>query len=364
MKFGSFWVGAVGLAAFGVSAVAQEPPKGLTPQGAMQQSAITFRGRTITMLVGSTAGGGTDATGRLIAPFLTKYLPGNPSVLVQNMPGADGIVASNFFVQQVKPDGLTVTTGDSPQIDPIRYRGPQSRYDPVKFEFIGGIGRGGSMIVVDSAAEKRLYDKSAAPVTMGVASAVPRSGQLMAAWGMGVLGWNAKWVVGYRSTSSLMLAMQQGEIDMTATSNTFALQSMIDSGKYKVLTQSGGLQDGALVPRPGFAKAPLIHDQVADRFKDPIAAKSFAYWQGVLLADKWIALPPSTPKPLVEAYRNAWRAMSADPEFLAQGRRISEVFAPMTDHDIRSLIQAVADAPPEAIAYLDTLLRQQGINGL
>jgi tripartite-type tricarboxylate transporter receptor subunit TctC len=331
---------------------------------AVAQEPVSFRGKTITMMVGSAPGGGTDATGRVIAPFLTKYLPGNPAVVVQNMPGADGLVAMNYFVQQVKPDGLTATTGDSPQIDPIRYRGPQSRYDPVKFEFLGGIGRGGSMIIVESATEKRLYDKSAAPLTMGIASAVPRSGQLMAAWGIGVLGWNAKWVVGYRSTSSLMLAMQQGEIDMTATSNTFSLQHLIDSGKFKVLTQSGGLQNGALVPRPEFPNAPLLSDQVAGRMGDPIAAQSFNYWRGVLLADKWLALPPGTPRPIVEAYIKAYREMSADAEFLAQGRRISEVFAPMTDADIRSLIGAVAAAPPEAISYLDTLLKRQGITGL
>src|SRR5262245_23154641 len=191
----------------------------LLATSAAAQEPIAFKGKTITMLVGSAAGGGTDATGRVIAPFLTKYLPGNPAVVVQNMPCADGIVALNYFVQQVQPDGLTVTTGESPQIDPIRYRAPQSRYDPVKFEFVGGVGRGGSMIVMDSAAEQRLHDKAAAPVTVGVASAVPRSGQLIAAWGMGFLGWNAKWITGYRGTSALMLALQQGELDMTATSN-------------------------------------------------------------------------------------------------------------------------------------------------
>src|SRR5215470_15880108 len=165
----------LGIALASTSAFAQEP--------------VSFKGKTIAMLVGSTPGGGTDATGRLIAPFLTRYLPGNPTVIVRNMPGADGVVALNYFVQQAKPDGLTVTSGDSPQLDPIRYHTPQSHYDPVKFEFLGGIGRGGSMIVIDAAAEKRLYDKSAAPVTMGVASAIPRSGQLMAAWGIGILGW-------------------------------------------------------------------------------------------------------------------------------------------------------------------------------
>jgi hypothetical protein len=213
---------------------------------AFAQEPVTFRGKTITMIVGSQAGGGTDATGRLMAPFLVKYLPGNPTVIVENRPGADGIVALNYFVQQVKPDGLTVAAGDSPQIDPIRYRAPQSRYDPTRFEFVGGIGRGGSMIIMDPVAEKRLSDKSAPPVTIGVASSVPRSGQSIAAWGIGFLGWNAKWVVGYRGTSALMLALQQGELDMTATSNTFSLQHLIDSGKFKVLVQSGGLQDGKL----------------------------------------------------------------------------------------------------------------------
>ncbi len=118
----------------------------------LAQESVTFRGKTVTMIVGSQAGGGTDATGRLMAPFLAKYLPGNPTVVVENRPGADGIVALNYFVQQVKPDGLTVAAGDSPQIDPIRYRAPQSRYDPTRFEFVGGIGRGGSMIIVDVAA--------------------------------------------------------------------------------------------------------------------------------------------------------------------------------------------------------------------
>jgi hypothetical protein len=114
------------------------------------------------------------------------------------------------------------------------------------------------------------------------------------------------------------------------------------------------------VPRPEFPDAPLLSDLLAGRL-DPIAQKSFDHWRGVLLADKWLGLPPATPAPVVEAYRKAYRAMAADPEFLAQGRRISEVFAPMTDADIRSLVQTGADTPREAIEFLDNLLRRQGI---
>jgi putative tricarboxylic transport membrane protein len=323
-----------------------------------------FKGKTVTVLVGSIAGGGTDAIGRLVAPFLTKYLPGNPGVVVQNMPGADGVVAANYFVQQTKADGLTILAGDSPQIDPIRYRAPQSRYDPTRFEFVGGIGRGGSMIVMNSAAERRLHDASARPVTIGVAAALPRSGQLIAAWGIGFLGWNAKWIVGYRGTGALMISLQQGEIDMTATGNAFSLQSLIGRGKFKVLTQSGGLLNGKLVPRPEFSDAPLISNLLAGRLADPIAQKAFRYWQGVLLADKWLALPPGNPRPIIDIYRNAYRAMAADPEFNALGRRISEVFAPMSDDDISSLVREAGEAPREAVEFLDVMLHKQGITGL
>src|SRR5215470_11827278 len=78
---------------------------------AAAQGPVTFKGKTITMLIGSEPGGGTDASGRLIARFLAKYLPGEPNIGVQNMPGASGIVSVNHFVYRTKPDGMTVLMG-------------------------------------------------------------------------------------------------------------------------------------------------------------------------------------------------------------------------------------------------------------
>src|SRR5215212_9586420 len=72
---------------------------------------VSFKGKTVTMIVAYAAGGGTDLTGRLIAPYLTKFLPGNPAVVVQNMPGASGTRAMNHIVQRTQPDGLTILMG-------------------------------------------------------------------------------------------------------------------------------------------------------------------------------------------------------------------------------------------------------------
>ena len=327
------------------------------------QPPVSFEGKTISMLIDSSAGGGTDLTGRLLAPFLTKYLPGNPAVVVRNVPGAGGMVALNYFVQQVAPDGLTMTTGAGPSIDPIRYRSPQSRFDPGKFEFIGAVGRGGSMLVVSAAAEKRFYDRSMPPVAIGIAGSAPASGQLMAAWGIEFLGWNAKWIAGYRSTQALNQALHQGEIDMTATSTLLSLKSGVDTGQFKVVVQSGGLQNGKRVARPEFPKIPILADLLDGRITSAIARQSFATWQAVLLTDKFYALPPGTPAPIVAAYREAYRKIMDDPEFNARGLKLSEVFEPMTADDVNSLIKDIVDTPMEATEYVNSLLRKQGLGG-
>jgi tripartite-type tricarboxylate transporter receptor subunit TctC len=330
---------------------------------AAAQTPVTFEGKTVSMIIDSSPGGGTDLTGRLLAPFLTRYLPGNPAVVVRNVPGAGGMVALNYFVQQVASDGLTVTTGGGPSIDPIRYRSPQSRFDPGKFEFIGAIGRGGSMLVVSAAAEKRFYDRSLPPVAIGIAGNAPASGQLMATWGIEFLGWNAKWIAGYRSTQALNQALHQAEIDMTASSTILSLKSGIESGQFRVVVQSGGLQGGKRVARPEFPTIPILADLLESKLTSTIARQSFATWQAVLLTDKFYALPPGTPAPIVAAYREAYRKIMDDPEFNARGLKLSEVFEPMTFEDVNSLVKHIVDTPLEATDYVNSLLRKQGLGG-
>jgi hypothetical protein len=106
----------IGLVALGIAAAAaQEFP--------------SFKGKTIIMLIGDDPGGGTDVTGRLIALYLHKYLPGEPGVVVQNMAGASGMAAMNFLVRRTEPNGLTVLMGSISIIDPVLFKGKIS--DPI-----------------------------------------------------------------------------------------------------------------------------------------------------------------------------------------------------------------------------------------
>jgi tripartite-type tricarboxylate transporter receptor subunit TctC len=322
-----------------------------------------FHGKTVTMVIGYAAGGGTDTFGRLTAGFLQRYLPGAPTVIVRNVPGADGVTAMNYFVEQVAADGYSIAMNASTTADPLNWRKPQARFDPTKFAVIGGAGRGGVLLVISKDAEKRLHDKQAAPVMMGSLSGLPRSGMQMTAWGIEYLDWNAKWVVGYRGTSELMVALERGEIDMTSTGNLFHVQKLLATGRFKVLAQTGMLKGGARIPRPEFADVPMIDTALAGHIGDPLMRKAFDYWSANSSIDKWSALPPNPPKAMLEAYREAYGRMMQDADFVERGRKMSDDFEPWPAADVEHLIGRLGAIPNEAIEQLSVMLRRQGLQG-
>ena len=328
---------------------------------AVAQAPLSFKGKSLTMIIGSAAGGGTDTSGRLVAQFIARYLPDAPSVLIRNIPGAEGMTALNYFVQQVAPDGLTIAMGSSTLADPMHYRRPQSHFNPTTFPVVGGIGRGGTMLVINKNAEQRLLDKSKPPVIMGSLVGVPRSGMQTTAWGIEFLGWNAKWVVGYQGTNDLFLALDRGEIDMTSSANLFEVAKLLQTGRFKVLTQTGTLQNGKLSARPEFTDAPLFSNVMAGKFKEPVQEKAFSFWSSMTVIDKWLALPPNTPSPVADMYRVAFQKAVATPEFVETGKKISEDFAPMTSTDVEALLRTLDGTPLEAIDYISKLLRGQGL---
>ncbi len=328
---------------------------------AAAQAPVTFAGKSVTMIIGYAPGGGTDASGRLIAQYLVKHLPGSPNIIVHNMPGADGVTAMNHFFNQVKPDGFTLTMGSSTQGDPVVYKQSQAQYDPTKLEFIGGIGRGGSTVVIRKDAEARLYDKSKPPVIMGSVGGIPRSGMQTTAWGIDLLGWNAKWVTGYPGTNELFLALERGEIDMTASSNLFQVRKLLETGLVKVLTQTGTMENGKIVSRSEFKDVPAFPDMVEGKVKDPLKERGYKYWFSLVVLDKWLALPPGTPAPIVAAYREAFTKLSKDKEFLELGKKISQDFETQDGPGVANVIKTLGETPPEAIAYINAMLKGQGL---
>ena len=328
---------------------------------AVAQEAPSFAGKTLTFIVGATPGGSTDVSARLIAPYLAKYLPGAPGAVVQNRPGAQGMTAMNMFAQQVAPDGLTGIIGSGSQIDPINYRVPQAHYDPSNFAIVGGVGIGGSVIMIRNESLARLTDKSAAPVIVGTITGVPRSGMQMAAWGADHLGWNIKWITGYRGNPELMLAFERGEVDMTAFANTTLKPELLDKSKFTLLYQSGSNAATMPATMPALAGVPLLTDAMKGKISDPLVQKAFQYWQNISSINNWVALPPNTPRPIVEAYRAAFQKTMVDPDFLKQAAKMGDDVSVVGPEDMEKTIKTLAEMPPDALSHMRKILARQGL---
>jgi hypothetical protein len=198
-------------------------------------------------------------------------------------------------------------------------------------------------------------------VMIASVQAMPRPAIQPVIWCIEYLGWNAGWVAGYRGTNETMFALDRGEVDMTSTGNIFDIKERVDSGRLKVVMQTGALQNGRIVGRPEFGDAPLFPDMIKGRITAPVAQNAFRLWTALNTGDKWLALAPRTPDAMLAAYRDAFDKVGADPEFLSLGEKISDGFAPMSAQDVETVVETLADIPNEAVEYTKTLMRKQGL---
>src|SRR5262249_18268097 len=146
-----------------------------------------------------------------------------------------------------------------------------------------------------------------------------------------------------------------------STGNLFQIQKFLQSGRFKILSQSGTLHKGRTVPRPEFGDAAMFANLIKGRISDPTVQKAFDYWSTMTSLDKWFALPPRTPEPIIRAHRAAYEAASAGTDFAELGKRISEDLEPVAYDDVTFLIERLGGTTSEAVTAISTMLRRQGI---
>ncbi len=210
--------------------------------------AVSFAGKTVTMTIGNAAGGGTDLYGRVLGKYLVTHLPGKPTLVVINQPGAGGVISLNLWVVRAPADGTAVTIGAQSQTDPATLIETQAKYRPRDLTYVGGVGSHSQALFVGQSAIGRLTDRSAVPVVTGIVGSVPRSGMYQAFWGAAFLGWNIRWVHGYSQSAELRQALERGEVDMTAFGSVTDIEQLLASGKFTVVAQTGAVKGGKREP--------------------------------------------------------------------------------------------------------------------
>ena len=329
--------------------------------GTVQAGAeVNFKGKTIDVVLGSAAGSGTDGTSRLVGSYLEKYLPGNPTMRYRNIPGGHGAKGLNYF-NKVKADGLTWAGGSSSHTDPNSLRKSVVEYNPTKFHYFGGVSRGGSIVFIRKDKLANLTDKTKPPVVVGVLDG-NRSWEQMITFGKELLGWNVRFVVGYPGTSFMLLAVRRGETHMMGTSNLSLLKEMFAIGDFVGVAQLGGGEGGQNdEARTNFENIPTFPTMVKGKVTG-LAAEAFEFWTALNDIDKWYALPPGTPKEIVDTYRAAWAKMIKDPEFIKQGRSLFSVdFTPVSGELQQEMVGKTAYPKSAVVSYMDELKVKHGL---
>lgn len=322
---------------------------------------INFRNKTIEMIIASDAGGGTDLVGRLFAQYFEKYLPGSPNVVAKNMgSGAGKILAANYLAR-AKPDGMIVMQTDSDTLQPTLLKRDAVKYEPAEFRVVGAISRGGSVVFIRKDAVARLKDPSARPVVVGATSG-ERSWQAMLVWGKEFLGWNVKWVKGYKGTGPMKLALQRGEIDVFATNGLNVIESLNKEGIIDFLVQEGQAEGDSFGPRVTFKDVPIFPLLMKEANVPEIAVRGYRSVMGASNVDKWLALPPKTPDDIVAAYRTAFDKATKDPDFLdAAYKRVSKEIYVTDGARSERAIQELRNTPPEVTKYAEELRQKYNL---
>lgn len=327
-----------------ISAAAALAATGLS-QTADAADANYYKGKTLTVMVASRPGGGTDTTARLVARFWGDHIPGKPKVLVRNK--SLQVIAGNEL-HRLRPDGLVVGVfAGGGSLGPVARKSSAVRYDPTKWGFVGSVERGPSVQIIRKSALARLTDKSKPPIAMGSVS-TDRPQDAIAVFGAEYLDWNLKFVLGYPNSRDIYLAYGRGEIDMFGSGTDKILR--------RFLGKEGAVPITTEVQRKDMPKVPTLVQLLGD--KKPTGDKWAAYaaWTGPSAVDKYFAVSPKTPKDILNILQASFKAATASTDFKKQAKTIlGGGYTVLTGPETRKLVEGAVVLSPGALKEISRL---------
>jgi tripartite-type tricarboxylate transporter receptor subunit TctC len=311
-------------------------------EAAAQSSGAPYAGKQIRMVISSGVGGGYDAYARALARYMGKYIPGNPTVVSQNMPGASGITATNWTYAAAPRDGTVILATYNALLAEPLYGNPSARFDPLKLVSIGSIsGQQNICATWHTSPIKTIQQTMDREVTVAATGATGNSATLPKILN-GMLGTKFKVILGYSTTGS-RLAVERGEVDGVCGLSYSTLKASnpdwIRNNRINVLLQTGSK------PQQGLAKVPLVSDLVTDpENKKLIALLGFAEEIG-----RPFMMPPDTPKDMVTAIRRAFDATMKDPGFVADAEKAMLEIDPVTGEEMEQIIKTAYESPKSLV---------------
>jgi tripartite-type tricarboxylate transporter receptor subunit TctC len=302
--------------------------------------AQSFSGKTVTIIVGYKPGGGYDATARMLARHLPKHIPGKPTVIVQNMPGANSVIAANHVYNVAKPDGLTIATFNRnlPIAQLTNVEGV--KYDITKFQWVGSAANESTILAIRADLPYKTFEElRKAKETVVIGSTGPGANThdfpLLL---KDLVGLNFKIVSGYSSSADIMLAVERKEVDGRAGSFT-SLRPFIERKLVRPIVRARSTEPGIeqLPVDESFAPNPRAKAIMALRSAPELVARPYV-------------LPPATPAAIVKVMREAFAKTIQDPELVAEGKK-SKIDLEFTPGDeAQKILVEVMNQPKDLVA--------------
>ncbi len=302
-----------------------------------------FAGKTVTLIVGYQAGSLYDANARFVARHLARFIPGNPTVIVRNMPGAGTLTAANNVANLAPKDGTTIgLSARGMSIEPL-LGGQGVRFEPLALNWIGSTSQEVSVIAVRSDTGVKSLDDAKTREVAVAGPALGTDGVTFPTTLNNLLGTKFKVVTGYRSGAEMTLAVERKEVDGRGSWSWASFRNdgmtMLKRGELNILVQM------ATAKSPDIPQVPLVMDYAKTGEQRQVLELLLA---GQAMA--WpVFAPAEVPAERVALLRQSYLAMLKDPETLADAKRLGVDVDPVPGEAISAMLKRIYATPPAVI---------------
>jgi len=327
--------------AAGIAAAAVTSP-------ALAQSPEEFyKGQTVTIYVGLSVGGGYDSNARLVARYIGKYIPGQPQVVVKNMPGGGGLVMTNSVANAAPKDGLHI---GAPQrgiaFEPLLGDASNAKFDPLKLQWLGSVNSDTSVAVATKRSGVTKWQDLKTKELIVAGTGVGTESVTVPYILRNILGFKYKVIAGYPGGSEMNLAMQRGEVDGRGTFSWTSLKphlkDWVETGDVIILYQQG------LRKHPDIPNVPLVTDLAENDEQKKVLRLQFTAFE----LGRPLFVAEGVPADRVAALRRAFDQAMKDKELLADAETQKLEVNPTTGENMQKILAEVYATPKSLVERL------------
>jgi tripartite-type tricarboxylate transporter receptor subunit TctC len=322
--------------------------------GAARADAIEdfYRGRQLRFVIGSNNGGGYDSYGRLLAAHLGRHIPGRPTIVAENMPGASGVKSATYLYEIAPKDGSVLGMFNQSMAQRQMLEPQLVPFDTGRFNWIGAMGSSVNIFITsDASGITTLEDAKRKPVVMGALS--DDGGNAVYPLLINkFVGTRFKVVLGYQGGNTIQLAMERGEVDGRGSVVWSGFKAnwsqWLAEGKVHVILQIGLAKD------PDLPEVPLLLDLA----QGPMQEAIFRFISSDTIMNFPVIAPPDLPRDRVAALRRALAETLEDPVFLEDAKRRSLPIRFSSGEEVQKVVTAMIATPPAIIETLKQSLAE------